>query len=304
MDVLSWILIAVVFLMMINYSYPLMVLVDTVQAIYMHSYIMLSPLPYMWFKVNSIFGYFHFNFLPKVYEYDTTQTPEEQPYNSFITDSTFLGNMSPFIFFISIFYGIFFITLLILKVLKKTNKCSNLRKKIKYLYKERMRFSFLFEACYYTVTFAVFYAVYQFRGYNSKVNSAKANIAFSIIVLIWYLAFLCVVLYISFKVRNKFPGSAPQKYVKKMVKNEPANIPKKYSFLCLEPSYFPLEVAIRLFLKFSLVVALQIQNPSAQLILLMVLNFIFIAYILLYKPSMHKVTNRLNIFLSLSFIAL
>lgn len=53
--------------MMVYYSYPLLVLVDSVQFIYMHSFLLISPLPYMWMKVNTIFGYFHFNFLPKVY---------------------------------------------------------------------------------------------------------------------------------------------------------------------------------------------------------------------------------------------
>lgn len=66
-SILSWILIAVIFLMMIKFSYPLLVLVDTVQFFYMHLFVILSPLPYMWFNVNNVLGYFHFNFLPKIH---------------------------------------------------------------------------------------------------------------------------------------------------------------------------------------------------------------------------------------------
>lgn len=36
----------------------------------------------------------------------------------------------------------------------------------------------------------------------------------------------------------------------------------------------------------------------------MVLNLIFLTYVIIFKPSLFKVTNRLNIFLSLGFIAL
>ena len=287
--------------MMINYSYPLLVLVDTIQALYMHSYVLVAPLPYMWLKVNTIFGYFHFNFLPKVY---THQNSTEQPYDAFVTDSTFLGNMSPFIFFTAIFFSFFFITLLLLKLFTKLDKCNKLRNKLKALYKSRMRFSFLFEACYYTLTYAVFYALYQFKGYNNKVPSAGMNKGLGIIALLWYLAFFCAVLYISFKTRNKFPGSAPTKYVKNMEKGAAAVVPKKFKFLYMEPSFFPMEIAIRTLLKFCMAFTLMIENAAAQLVLLMTLNLIFLAYILIYKPSMFKVTNRLNIFLSLGFIAL
>ena len=59
---------AVVFLLMIKYSYPLLLLVDTIQTIYMHTFLLVNPLPYLWYNVNIVLGYFHFNFLPKLYD--------------------------------------------------------------------------------------------------------------------------------------------------------------------------------------------------------------------------------------------
>lgn len=293
--------------MMLYYSYPVLLLVDTIQAIYLHSFLMISPLPYMWFKVNSIFGYFHFTFLPKLY---STDTPE-QPYSLFITDSTFLGNCSPFFFFIFIFVGVFLLVWGLLRILPKCASCSNphsacpsLHAKLKSIYKGRLKYSVIFEAFYYPLSITIFFALYQFRGYNQEVPSSGSNIALSVMCLLAYAAFFGWILYISSKLRYKFPGSAPSKTKGDIDKNAAAKIPKKYSFLAMEPSYFPMEVAIRMLIKLCTCIALQIDNPSAQLILLMTLNFVFLTYILIFKPSMYKLTNRLNIFLTLSFIAL
>lgn len=63
----SWILLAVILMMMVKYSYPLMVLVDALQLLYMHTYLFLGTLPYLWFNVNNVLGFAHFNFLPKLY---------------------------------------------------------------------------------------------------------------------------------------------------------------------------------------------------------------------------------------------
>lgn len=47
-----------------------------------------------------------------------------------------------------------------------------------------------------------------------------------------------------------------------------------------------------------------IENPQVQLILLMVLNLIYMIYTLIFKPSLYKMTNRLNIVVCLSFIVI
>jgi len=52
-NVIGWIFIAVLIVMMINFSYPLVVLIDFLQLIYMHLYIDIEPLPYMWMQMMS-----------------------------------------------------------------------------------------------------------------------------------------------------------------------------------------------------------------------------------------------------------
>lgn len=163
-NVLSWILIAVVFAMMVKFSYPLLVFIDAVQFMYMHLFVIITILPYMWFNVNSILGYFHFNFLPKIFTIDTTSTAKLQPYSTYLSDTTFLGNMQPFIFFISIYCGVYLIVWLL--TLKKLNRCDAFRDKVKTLYKGRFRYSILFEAFYLTFFYMMFWAFYQLKGYN------------------------------------------------------------------------------------------------------------------------------------------
>lgn len=65
-----------------------------------------------------------------------------------------------------------------------------------------------------------------------------------------------------------------------------------------------MELLIRTIIKVLFCVSLQIENVQAQIILLLSLNLIFLVYILIFKPSMYKVTNRLNILLTLCFMAL
>jgi len=52
-NVISMVLIVILFLMMIKLSYPLIVLIDLLQMIHMHIYIVVNPLPYMWMSVTS-----------------------------------------------------------------------------------------------------------------------------------------------------------------------------------------------------------------------------------------------------------
>jgi hypothetical protein len=76
--------------MMIKCSYPLIVLIDLLQMIHMHIYIVLEPLPYMWMSFSSALSNLQFTFLPKLHsEVDLTS---RNPYYLFQTDITFLGN--------------------------------------------------------------------------------------------------------------------------------------------------------------------------------------------------------------------
>ena len=81
-------------------------------------------------------------------------------------------------------------------------------------------------------------------------------------------------------------------------------MPRKYSFLVLEPSQFPLEIALRFLMKLLFAGALIIENMQVQLILFLSYNIIFLLYFFIFRPSLYKVTNRLNIFICLCFIAI
>lgn len=203
-NVLSWILIAVIFLMMIKFSYPLLVLVDTLQLLYMHVYLLIDPLPYLWYNINNVFGFFHFNFLPKLY----TQSVEGSTtlYANFQDDTTMLGNLHPFVFIVSIFVFVFFIFWMLST--KKVNRSDCFRKKVRKVFKNRMKFSLLFEALYYPAFYTLFWAMYQFKGYHSNLPEASGNLAMAIIMVIVYFVFFMMLLYVTAKTRNQINSVA------------------------------------------------------------------------------------------------
>jgi len=138
-NVLSYVLVVVLFLMMIKCSYPMIVLIDLLQYIHMHIYVLAVPLPYLFLQVLSTLKNINFAFLPQLY---TLPNPNQNgPYYSFQSDTTFLGNCQPFVIFFAIFGGAYLLFWLL--SMKKINCSLWLRKKAKYIFYGRMRFSFI-----------------------------------------------------------------------------------------------------------------------------------------------------------------
>ena len=52
---MSWILIAVLLVMMVKCNYPLIVLIDLLQYIHLHIYILVNPIPYLFMTVLQVF---------------------------------------------------------------------------------------------------------------------------------------------------------------------------------------------------------------------------------------------------------
>lgn len=196
--------------MMVKFSYPLLVLIDAIQLLFMHNFLLLVPLPYLWYNVNSVLTFSHFTFLPKLYTQDAT--PSKQLYAGFLTDTTLLGNLQPFVFIMSIFIFTYFMFWLL--SLKKVNCFNGCRKKVKWIFRNRMKLSFIFEAFYYPAFYTIFFAFYQFKGYHANLNAAGANLAMAIIMSLVYLVFFIALLYISAKTRDII-NSVPEKLMKR-----------------------------------------------------------------------------------------
>jgi hypothetical protein len=145
-NVIGYILIAVLVLMMIRCSYPQIVLLDLLQYIHLHVYILVNPMPYLFITVVSTLKNINFGFLPALF---TNPSPDENGnYYIFQADTTFLGNCQPFVFFLAIFGGSY--TLFWVLSNRAINKWKWLYKKTKSIFKNRMRFSFIHEIFYYT----------------------------------------------------------------------------------------------------------------------------------------------------------
>ncbi len=136
-NVLGWVLIVVLFLMMIKMSYPLIVLIDFLQLIYMHLYVEVSPLPYFWMNIISSLENVNFAFLPQIYQENNQGSTN--PYYLFKKDITMLGNVQPLLMLGALF-GLIYLVFWGLSVCKiRAFRC--LRKRCRRVFKDRMRFS-------------------------------------------------------------------------------------------------------------------------------------------------------------------
>lgn len=117
----------------------MIVLLDLVQFIHMHIYVIALPLPYLYMQIVSVLKNLNFAFLPILYT--NTQTNITDPYYNFQPDTTFLGNCQPFVFFLIIFGGAYLLFWAL--SLKKINRFKSFRKLVRSVFKGRMRFSFL-----------------------------------------------------------------------------------------------------------------------------------------------------------------
>lgn len=206
-NVVSYILVVVLILMMIKSSYPLVVLIDTLQYIHMHVYVLALPLPYLFMTVLSALKNINFVFLPPLYVRAEPDT--ESPYISFQEDTTFLGNCQPFVFFLALFGGTYLLFWLLSN--RRLNPFKCFRQKVKAVFKSRMRYSFLHEIFYYTEFYVFFFAVYQFTGANSTMEGATTNLAAAIIVFICYLVWIITITYLGVRYRGRL-SAMPKKF--------------------------------------------------------------------------------------------
>ena len=175
-NVISYLLIVVILLMMVKTSYPMIVILDLIQFIHMHIYVTAIPLPYLYMSIISILKNLNFAFLPPLY---TNPNPNQNdPYYTFQQDTTFLGNCQPLFYFLTIFGGVYLLVWVL--TLKVINRWNCFRKKMRAIFKNRIRYSFLHEIFYYTAFYVFFFAVYQFTGINSTMDSSNTNLAAAI----------------------------------------------------------------------------------------------------------------------------
>lgn len=132
-----------------------------------------------------------------------------------------------------------------------------------------------------------FFAIYQFTGANSSIDASSTNLAAAIVVAVLYCVWLISITYHALKYKRRLQ-----------------TVPRKFKFLALEDSQFPMEIPMRGLFKFLIACALISPEVSIQLILMMVFNMIMVIYTLCYKPSKSNATNYLNIFIHLAIIIL
>jgi hypothetical protein len=287
-NVVSWIILGILLLFLIRGGYPFLLTIEAAQIIYMHTFLLLDPMPYLEFTFLNNMKYFHFIFFPSMFDpvlgqYTSPATPSV--YIPFLSDTTFLRNCSAFL----ILFIIMLVVLALFKFIssKVINRSKNCRKLFEGIYRARIRYAFVNDIFWITYLYTVFFAMFQFKYTTTNNVWQIINIVLVALTLVLFVGYTGFMLYLGFKYRK-----------------DVTEIPKKYAFLINEPSASPLELPLRYLRKLLLCCALLIPSVQGQLICMMALNFCFFMYILFFKPSNLKLTNALTFLLEVFYIGL
>jgi hypothetical protein len=112
-------------------------------------------------------------------------------------------------------------------------------------------------------------------------------LAAAIVVALGYAAWLITITYFAVKYKRRLQ-----------------DVPKKFDFLTIESSQFPMEIPMRGLFKLMVGCALIAPEVAIQLILLIVFNLTMLIVTLCYKPSRNAPTNYMNAFVHLAMIVL
>ena len=150
-----------------------------------------------------------------------------------------------------------------------------------------MRYSIIHDAFWVCYLYAVFISLLQFKIGGFSSTNAILNMMLSILVLTVFVAFTGLVIYLGVKYRHKVD-----------------KIPKKYSFLMMEPSAHPFEMPLRYIRKLLFCLGLLLPDVQTQGMALLATNILFLCFFGCYKPAKSPLTNKIVIVLELGLILL
>ena len=251
------------------------------QLIYLTTFLFADPMPYMEYRFLSILKYFHLMFLPQILP---SIYLNNSHYAVFTEDVSFLAN-SPVIL-VFIFVGmVYLLTSFLSSKRFITNK--SVRKLFKKIRKYRMRYGLIHDAFWVCYLYVVFISVLQFKMGDFSSTNAILNMMLAIITFLIFLSFTIVVVYLGIKYRHT-----------------PDKIPRKYSFLVLEPSAQSLEMPMRYIRKLLFCLCLLFSEIQSQAIALLAVNILFVCFFGCYKPAKSSLTNKVVLLLELGLILL
>lgn len=126
----------------------------------------------------------------------------------FKKDITLLGNIQPIVYIGALFLIVYAIFWVLSTFKIKIFKC--FRRRVKKIFKLRMRYSLFNEIFYFTQVYVFFFAIYQWTS-NQSSKYPTLNLAISIAVALMYVGWLVFLLYKSSHYRNKL-NEMPKRY--------------------------------------------------------------------------------------------
>jgi hypothetical protein len=202
-NIITWIILAIVILFLIKGGYPVLIALEVMQIIYMHLFILLDPMPFLEFTFLKSLSSFHFTFFPSLFDnvlggYTSPATPSL--YTNFLSDTTFLRNCSPLIIIFSIFITIFIVFKLLAN--KTINRWKLFRKFCQGVVDDRIKYSIINDAFWLTFTYAMFFAMFQFRYTATSSLWQTINLLFAALTIAIFISYTLFMMYLGQKYRK------------------------------------------------------------------------------------------------------
>jgi hypothetical protein len=275
-------------LLMFKGSYPLLLACEVFQMVLYHYFVGIA-LPYNFSNFLVGLNALNFQFLPNMVKnvvpagYVTAGVPSY--YSQMVDDTVFFVSSGQY-FLVLLAYVCFALVIALLKN-KGISKWRALRRFCKEVFERRIRFGLVNEALWFCYFSFMFFGLYQLNNLTLSGSWSYANIFVSIVCWVSCIMVTIWVVYLSL-----------------LYKDGTAKVPKKHAFVLGEDSHMPFEMPLRHIRKLLFCIFLVATTIETQLIAMIGINSMVLAYYLFYKPAKSRFSNWTNILIELSYIGL
>jgi hypothetical protein len=286
---LGWFALAILLILMIKGSYPMLLVLEVFQIIYFHIFIIAS-LPYNFSTFLAKLSILNFQFLPNLFSlyvvpqnFSSIATPLQ--YKTVIGDITFMVSAGQYFTLLIIYLGIGLVFAILKEKLCKC--CERIRIFAKRQYLIRFKYGSVNEFVWFSFMTFGFFSMFQMKDLKPTQPWQYGNLV---------LSFLCFVLFIGFPL---FVIINALKYRKDMSK-----VPRKFAFIQGDQSFIPYQIPFRYFRKMLLCIFLVVGTIEIQVPAMIASNFLIFAFYLFFKPSKSSFTNWINILIEVCYLGL
>ena len=286
---LGWFALAILLVLMLKGSYPMLFVLEVFQIVYFHIFI-IAGLPYNFTTFLTKLSILNFQFLPNLFKLyvvpsDWVSTATPLQYKIVVGEITFMVSAGHYITLLIIYLVIGLLISLFKEKLCKC--CERVRIFAKRQYLNRVKYGLVNEYVWFCFMTFGFFSMFQMKDLKPTAPWQYGNLVLSFLAFLLFIGFPALVI------------AKALKYRKDMSK-----VPKKFAFIQGDQSFIPYQIPFRYFRKMLLCVFLVIGTIEIQVPAMIASNFLVFAFYLFFKPSKSTFTNWINILVEVCYLGM